>query len=60
MIANYCYDLAKEFNQYYHETQILREPDKDILAMRLVLIDTIARVLRRAMKVLGIELPVRM
>ena len=60
VIANYCYDLAKEFNQYYHETQILREPDKDILAMRLVLIDTIARVLRRAMKVLGIELPVRM
>ena len=60
VIANYCYDLAKEFNQYYHETQILKEPDQDILSMRLVLIDTIARVLRKAMKILGIELPERM
>lgn len=60
VIANFCYDLAKEFNQYYHETQILKEPDQDILSMRLVLIDTIARVLRKAMKILGIELPERM
>ena len=60
LIANYAYELAKEFNQYYHETQILKEPDQDILSMRLVLIDTIARVLRKAMKILGIELPERM
>ena len=60
LIANYCYDLAKEFNQYYHETQILKEPDRDVLQMRLVLIDTIARMLRKAMNILGIELPDRM
>ena len=60
LIANYCYDLAKEFNQYYHETQILKEPDASVLAMRLELIGTIASVLRRAMNILGIELPDRM
>ncbi|MCQ2182534.1 MAG: arginine--tRNA ligase [Bacteroidales bacterium] len=60
LIANYCYDLAKEFNQYYHETQILKEPDRDVLNMRLALIETIAKVLRKAMNILGIELPERM
>ena len=60
VIANYCYDLAKEFNQYYHETQILKEPDQTVLSMRLALIDTIAGVLRSAMGILGIELPERM
>ena len=60
VIANYAYDLAKEFNQYYHDTPILKEEDKDVLAMRLVLIDTIAGVLRKAMAILGIELPERM
>ncbi len=60
LIANYCYDLAKEFNQYYHETQILKEPDRDLLGMRLELIGTIAGVLRKAMNILGIELPERM
>lgn len=60
VIANYCYDLAKEFNQYYHETQILKEPDQAVLSMRLALIDTIAGVLRSAMGILGIELPERM
>ena len=60
LIANYCYDLAKEFNQYYHETQILKEPDQDVLRMRLVLISTLASVLRKGMAILGIELPDRM
>ena len=60
VIANYSYELAKEFNQYYHDTPILREPDKDVLAMRLTLIDTLASVLRKAMGILGIELPDRM
>ena len=60
VIANYCYDLAKEFNQYYHETPILREPDKEVLKMRLELISTLAAVLRRGMKILGIDLPDRM
>lgn len=60
VIANYSYDLAKEFNQYYHETPILREEDAEVLAMRLALIDTLSRTLRSAMGILGIELPERM
>jgi len=60
VIANYCYDLAKEFNQYYHDTTILKEPEQSVLAMRLALISTIASVLRKGMKILGIELPDRM
>ena len=60
VIANYAYDLAKEFNQYYHDTPILKEENQDILQMRLVLIQTLASVLRKAMAILGIELPERM
>lgn len=60
VIANYAYDLAKEFNQYYHDTPILKEESADILKMRLVLIDTLSAVLRKAMGILGIELPERM
>ena len=60
LIANYCYELSKEFNQYYHDTVILREADRKLLEMRLVLISTLASVLRRAMNILGIELPDRM
>ncbi|MFA5712957.1 MAG: arginine--tRNA ligase [Bacteroidales bacterium] len=60
VIANYCYDLAKEFNQYYHETSILGESDRGILLQRLQLIETIALVLSNGMKILGIELPERM
>ena len=60
LIANYCYELAKEFNQYYHDTSILREPDRKLLEMRLALISATARVLRTAMGILGIELPERM
>lgn len=60
VLANYSYDLAKEFNQYYHDTQILREPDAALLSMRLELISTVAAVLRSAMALLGIQLPDRM
>ena len=60
LLANYSYELAKEFNQYYHDTQILKEPDAELLSMRLSLIGDIARVLRSAMGLLGIELPYRM
>lgn len=60
VIANYAYDLAKEFNQYYHDTPILKEEDTDLLKARLVLIDTLSFVLRSAMGILGIELPERM
>ena len=60
VIANYAYDLAKEFNQYYHDTPILKEEDPAVLKYRLALIATLARTLRSAMGLLGIELPERM
>ncbi len=60
LIANFAYDLAKEFNQYYHETPVLKEPDGVLLSMRLALIDTLASTLRKAMGILGIQLPERM
>lgn len=60
LIANYCYDLAKEFNQYYHDTGILKETDANLRSMRLALISALASVLRRGMNILGIELPERM
>ena len=60
IIANYAYDLAKEFNQYYHDTPILKEEDESVLKFRLALIDTLARTLRHAMGLLGITLPERM
>lgn len=60
IIANFAYDLAKEFNQYYHDTQILKEEDAAVRAQRLLLLDVIARVLTHSMGILGIELPERM
>ncbi len=60
VVANYAYELAKEFNQYYHDTPILREEDKAVLVFRLRLIELIARVLTKAMDILGIRLPERM
>ena len=60
VIANYSYDLAKEFNQYYHDTPVLREENADILKARLVLLETFASVLEKAMGILGIRLPDRM
>jgi len=60
IIANYAYELAKEFNQYYHEVSILKEENSDIRSQRIVLIDVIAKVLSKAMHILGINLPERM
>ena len=60
VIANYAYDLAKEFNQYYHETPILKEENEAVLKYRLELIAVLARTLRSAMALLGIQLPERM
>ena len=60
LIANYAYELAKEFNQYYHETPILREQNACLLLFRLVLIKSLAAVLRKAMGILGIGLPEKM
>ncbi|MCF0173913.1 MAG: arginine--tRNA ligase [Bacteroidales bacterium] len=60
LVANYAYDLAKEFNQYYHETPILKEENASILTFRLHLISAIAAALRKSMGILGIKLPERM
>lgn len=60
VIANYAYELAKEFNQYYHDTPILKEEDRTLLCTRLVICETLAETLVRAMAILGIELPERM
>ena len=60
VIANYAYDLAKEFNQYYHDTPVLREEDEALLKYRLALLSMIAEVLVKAMDILGIQLPERM
>ena len=60
LVANYAYELAKEFNHYYHEYSILKESDSGIRSQRLILIGLIAQVLRKATGILGIELPERM
>ncbi len=59
-IANYTYDLAKEYNQFYHDTSILKEENTDKRQFRLVLSACVARVIKTAMKLLGIEVPERM
>lgn len=60
IIANYCYDLVKEFNQFYHEHSILSELDKDQRNFRLILSATVAEVIKKGMTLLGIEMPERM
>ncbi len=59
-IAAYCYELVKEYNQFYHEFQILRETDAQKRLFRLVLSQTVAKVVRLGMGLLGIEMPERM
>ena len=60
VIANYCYDLAKEFNGFYHDFQILKEADEAKRAVRLALCESVAKVIRLGMGLLGIEVPERM
>ncbi|MCM1152971.1 MAG: arginine--tRNA ligase [Muribaculum sp.] len=60
LIANYAYDLAKEYNQFYHDYSILREEDAVIRCLRLRLSAVVARTLRQAVALLGIEMPERM
>ncbi len=60
IIASYAYDLAKTFNGYYHDHSILREEDGQKRAMRLMLAAEVARILNKAMKLLGIDVPQRM
>ncbi len=60
LVANYVYELVKEYNQFYHDCTILNEPDTAVRAMRLALSALTADVVRRGMWLLGIEVPERM
>ena len=60
LIAKYCYELAKEYNQFYHDYQILREEDAPTRCLRLNLSAVTARTLRQGVALLGIEMPERM
>ena len=60
LIANYAYDLVKEYNQFYHDFSILREENADVRAFRLNLSRTVGDIIKRAMWLLGIEVPERM
>ena len=60
MIANYVYDLAKTYNGYYHDHSILREENAAVRSLRLRLSREVARIIRRGMQLLGIDVPERM
>jgi len=60
IIANYTYDLVKEYNQFYHDFSILREENEAVKVFRLALSENVAKVVRLGMGLLGIEVPDRM
>ena len=60
LIANYTYELVKQYNQFYHDYSILREEDVAVRSLRLALCATVARTVRLAMGLLGISVPERM
>ncbi len=60
VIANYCYDLAKEFNQFYHDFSIMHEPSRELKLFRLVLAQNVGKILKLGTGLLGIEVPERM
>ncbi len=59
-IANYCYELTKVFNQFYHDYSILNEADEQKKQVRLVIARNVAKILKNGMALLGIEVPERM
>lgn len=59
-IANYCYELTKEFNQFYHDYSILKEEDNNKKIVRLVLAQNVAKIIKNGMNLLGIDVPERM
>ena len=59
-IANYCYELTKVFNQFYHDYSILNEPDEQKKLIRLVIARNVAKIIKSGMGLLGIEVPERM
>ena len=60
VIANYVYELVKEYNQFYHEFSILKEEDSELRAFRLALSEVVARTIASGMELLGIEMVERM
>ncbi|MBQ4173782.1 MAG: arginine--tRNA ligase, partial [Prevotella sp.] len=59
-IANYCYELTKQFNQFYHDYSILGAETPEIRNVRLVLAKNVAKIIKNGMALLGIEVPERM
>ena len=60
LIANYIYELVKEFNQFYHEFPMLAEENAEVRNLRIVLAETVGKTVRNGMKLLGIDVPERM
>lgn len=60
LIANYTYDMVKEYNQFYHDFSILHEADEQLKVFRLVLSANVAKIVKEGMGLLGIEVPERM
>ena len=60
LIANYTYELVKQYNQFYHDCSILREENPEVRSLRLALSEITARTVKTAMSLLGIKVPDRM
>ena len=60
VVGAYVYELAKQFNGYYHDHSILKEENAGVRKMRLQLAQQVARVIKEGMKLLGIDVPERM
>ena len=60
LIANYTYDLVKEYNQFYHDFSILKEENESVKIFRLILSENVGKVVRKAFSLLGIDVPERM
>ena len=60
LIANYVYDLVKQYNQFYHDYSILREEDPAVRSLRLTISEATAKVIKSGMSLLGINVPERM
>lgn len=60
LIANYIYELVKEYNQFYHDYSILKEGNSDLRAFRILLSKNVAKIIKSGMQLLGIEVPERM
>ena len=60
LIANYCFELVKEYNQFYHNHSILKDPNDNHRSFRLILSATVGKIVKQGMNLLGISVPQRM